>query len=79
MGTLLVLLIHCHWNKLVTKQSRKQHACDPARNQLFDQLLPDLGERGGGGLGDSGNARKKIFFSIDVFPKSFEGAKVVLQ
>ena len=23
----------------------------------------------GGGLGDSGNARKKTFFSIDVFPK----------
>ena len=27
-----------------------------------------IGVRGGGGLGDSGNARKKTFFFIDVFP-----------
>ena len=27
---------------------------------------PNWGE--GGGLGDSGNARKKTFFSVDVFP-----------
>ena len=31
--------------------------------------LPELGS-GGGGLGDSGNARKKTFFSIDVFPQA---------
>ena len=29
--------------------------------------LPKLGS-GGGGLGNSGNARKKTFFSIDLFP-----------
>ena len=27
-----------------------------------------IGVRGRGGLGDSGNARKKTFFSVDVFP-----------
>ena len=30
--------------------------------------MPELGS-GGGDLGESGNARKKTFFSIDVFPK----------
>ena len=30
-----------------------------------------IGVRKGGGLGDSGNARKKMFFSIDVFPQSY--------
>ena len=29
----------------------------------------------GGGLGDSGNARKKTFFSIDVFPKEYRKLK----
>ena len=30
--------------------------------------LPEM-DKGWGGLGDSGNARKKAFFFIDVFPK----------
>ena len=33
--------------------------------------LPELGS--GGGVGDSGNARKKTFFFIDVFPNKVIG------
>ena len=36
--------------------------------------MPELGS-GGGGLGDSGNARKKTFFPIDVFPKEYRKLK----
>ena len=35
----------------------------PKKNQIAQ-----IGVRGGRGLGDSGNARKKTFFLIDVFP-----------
>ena len=37
------------------------------RPKKKDQVA-QIGVRGGG-LGDSGNAQKKTFFSIDVFPK----------
>ena len=43
-----------------------------AQNVVFDvkkrgPSCPNWGQ-GGGYLGDSGNARKKTFFSVDVFP-----------
>ena len=39
--------------------------------------MPELESGGGRGLGDSGNARKKTFFSFfDVFPKS-TGRKII--
>ena len=47
-----------------------------AQNVVFDvqkrgPSCPNWGQ--GGGLGDSGNARKKTFFFIDVFPNKVIG------
>ena len=43
-----------------------------------DQVA-QIGVRGGKGLGDSGNARKKTFFSVDVFPKENSNLMIWLK